>query len=87
MSFCSKYRIKPVESVADLKGIKVRATGMVGKMLAAAGAAVAFFPGPEIYGALEKGIVDAAVYGPLFHAIRNGVPRGNEICRHAPTCC
>jgi len=56
---------KPVESVADLKGIKVRATGMVGEMLAAAGAAVAFFPGPEIYGALEKGIVDAAVYGPL----------------------
>jgi TRAP-type mannitol/chloroaromatic compound transport system substrate-binding protein len=56
---------KPITSVADLKGLKVRATGMVGEMLAAAGAAVSYVPGPEIYGALEKGIVDAAVYGPL----------------------
>ena len=56
---------KPVHTVADLKGLKVRATGMIGEMLAAAGAAVAFFPGPEIFGALEKGIVDAAVFGPL----------------------
>jgi TRAP-type mannitol/chloroaromatic compound transport system substrate-binding protein len=56
---------KPVATVADLKGMKVRATGMVGEMLAEAGATVVFFPGPEIYGALEKGIVDAAVYGPL----------------------
>ena len=56
---------KPVTSVADLKGLKIRATGLVGEMLAAAGAAVSYVPGPEIYGALEKGIVDAAVYGPL----------------------
>ena len=56
---------KPITSVADLKGLKVRATGLIGEMLAAAGATVAYFPGPEIYGALEKGIIDAAVYGPL----------------------
>jgi len=56
---------KPIGSVADLKGLKVRATGLIGEMLAAAGATVSYFPGPEIYGALEKGIVDAAVYGPL----------------------
>lgn len=69
---------KSITSVADLKGLKVRATGLIGEMLAAAGATVAYFPGPEIYGALEKGIVDAAVYGPLstqyelgFHEITN----------------
>jgi TRAP-type mannitol/chloroaromatic compound transport system substrate-binding protein len=56
---------KPVTSVADLKGMKIRATGMVGEMLAEAGAAVMFLPGPEIYEALEKGVIDAAVYGPL----------------------
>lgn len=56
---------KPINSVADLKGLKVRATGLIGEMLAAAGSAVAYFPGPEIYGALEKGIIDAAVYGSL----------------------
>jgi len=56
---------KPITSVADLKGLKVRATGLIGEMLAAAGATVTYFPGPEIYGALEKGIIDAAVYGPI----------------------
>lgn len=56
---------KPVNSVDDLKGLKIRAAGLVGEMLAQAGAAVMYLPGPEIYGALEKGIVDAAVYGPL----------------------
>ena len=56
---------KPITSVADLKGLKIRAVGMIGEMLAAAGAAVIYVPGPEIYGALEKGIADAAVYGPL----------------------
>ena len=56
---------KPINSVADLKGLKVRATGLIGEMLAAAGSTVTYFPGPEIYGALEKGIIDAAVYGSL----------------------
>ena len=56
---------KPVSSLSDLKGLKIRATGLVGEMLAAAGATVSYFAGPEVYGALERGIVDAAVYGPL----------------------
>jgi TRAP-type mannitol/chloroaromatic compound transport system substrate-binding protein len=63
---------KPVTSVADLKGLKIRATGMVGEMLAEAGAAVMFVPGPEIYEALEKGVVDAAVYGPLISQYEAG---------------
>jgi len=69
---------KPVTSVADIKGLKIRAVGMIGQMLAQAGAAVITVPGPEIYGALEKGIIDAAVYGPLasqfemgFHEVTN----------------
>ena len=56
---------KPVTSVASLKGMKIRAVGIVGEMLAEAGAAVMAVPGPEIYGALEKGIVDAALWGSL----------------------
>jgi TRAP-type mannitol/chloroaromatic compound transport system substrate-binding protein len=56
---------RPIASVVDLKGLKVRATGLIGEMLAAAGATVVYFPSSEIYGALEKGIIDAAVYGPL----------------------
>jgi len=56
---------KPVTSVADLKGMKIRATGLIGEMLAEAGAAVMFVPGPEIYESLEKGVIDATVYGSL----------------------
>jgi len=65
---------RPVTSVADIKGLKVRAVGMVGQMLAEAGAAVITVPGPEIYGALEKGIIDAAVYGPLASQFEMGFP-------------
>jgi TRAP-type mannitol/chloroaromatic compound transport system substrate-binding protein len=63
---------KPVTSVADIKGLKVRAVGVIGQMLAEAGAAVITVPGPEIYGALEKGIIDAAVYGPLASQFEMG---------------
>ena len=60
-----EQKMRVLQPDPDLKGLKVRATGLIGEMLAAAGATVSYFPGPEIYGALEKGIVDAAVYGPL----------------------
>lgn len=63
---------KQVTSVADIKGLKIRAVGMIGQMLAEAGAAVITVPGPEIYGALEKGIIDAAVYGPLASQFEMG---------------
>lgn len=55
----------PVTKVADLKGRKLRATGMIADMLTEAGASTVYFPGGEIYGALERGVVEGVVYGPL----------------------
>lgn len=59
-AFVSK---KPIRTVADLKGLKVRAPeGMVYEIFAKAGAAPVNLPGSEVYTGLEKGVIDAADY-------------------------
>ncbi|WP_035693763.1 TRAP transporter substrate-binding protein [Azospirillum halopraeferens] len=59
-SFPSK---RPIRSVADLKGLKVRAPeGMVYDIFTKAGAAPVNLPGSEVYTGLEKGVIDAADY-------------------------
>ncbi len=53
----------PLDSVADLKGLKIRAPeGLVANVFAAAGAAPVNLPGSEVYTALDKGVIDAADY-------------------------
>ncbi|MCW5698622.1 MAG: TRAP transporter substrate-binding protein [Rhodospirillales bacterium] len=59
-AFVSK---KPIRSVADLKGLKLRAPeGMVYDIFSKAGAAPVNLPGSEVYTGLEKGVIDAADY-------------------------
>jgi TRAP-type mannitol/chloroaromatic compound transport system substrate-binding protein len=59
-AFVSK---KPLNSVADLKGLKVRAPeGLVQAVFAAAGASPVNLPGSEVYTSLDKGVIDAADY-------------------------
>jgi len=54
---------KPIRSVADLKGLKLRAPeGMVYDIFSKAGAAPVNLPGSEVYTGLEKGVIDAADY-------------------------
>lgn len=58
------YR-KPVNSLADLKGMRFRTVGVAGKVLERLGVVVQALPGAEIYQALEKGTIDAAEWvGP-----------------------
>jgi len=58
------YR-KPVNSLADLKGLRFRTVGLAGKVLERLGVVVQAMPGGEIYQALEKGTIDAAEWvGP-----------------------
>ena len=57
-AFVSK---KPLDSVADLQGLKLRAPeGLVQSVFAAAGAAPVNLPSSEVYTALSKGVIDAA---------------------------
>lgn len=59
-SFPSK---RPIRSVEDLEGLKVRAPeGMVYNIFEKAGAAPVNLPGSEVYTSLEKGVIDAADY-------------------------
>jgi TRAP-type mannitol/chloroaromatic compound transport system substrate-binding protein len=58
------YR-KPINSVNDLKGLKMRIGGFGGKVLSAIGGVPQNIPAGEIYQALEKGTIDAAEWiGP-----------------------
>lgn len=52
---------KPIRSVADLKGIKIRSPeGLAAEVFKRAGASPVAIPFSEVYTSLEKGIVDAA---------------------------
>jgi TRAP-type C4-dicarboxylate transport system substrate-binding protein len=55
---------KPVRTLADLRGLKIRAPGPVQvSMLRALGAVPVTMPAGEIYDALERGVVDGLVTG------------------------
>jgi len=56
---------KKINSIDDLKGLKIRIPGLGGKVYAKAGAAVVLLPPGEIYTALERGTLDATEFiGP-----------------------
>ncbi|MCB2188879.1 MAG: TRAP transporter substrate-binding protein [Deltaproteobacteria bacterium] len=55
-------RTKPVKCLADLKGLKIRATGTTGELVKALGGTPVSMPMPEVYQALSRGVVDGAVY-------------------------
>jgi TRAP-type C4-dicarboxylate transport system substrate-binding protein len=52
---------KPVKSLGDLKGMKVRATGLSAKIVEALGATPIAMSQPETYEALAKGVVEATL--------------------------
>ena len=52
---------KPVRSLADLKGLKVRATGLSAKIVESLGATPVAMNQPETYEALAKGVVEATL--------------------------
>jgi len=53
---------KPVRSLDDIKGLKIRFAGLGGKVIERAGASVTMLPGGEIFQALEKGAIDATEF-------------------------
>ena len=55
----------PLESVDDLKGLKMRIPGLAGKVYSELGVNPVLLPGGEIFPALERGVIDAAEFvGP-----------------------
>ncbi len=64
---------KESNSVADLKGLKMRIPGLAGKVYAALGVDVKVLPGGEIFPALERGVIDAAEFVGPFQDRRLGL--------------
>ena len=56
---------KEIKSVADLKGLKMRISGLAGKTISRLGVVTQQLPAADIYPSLEKGTIDAAEWvGP-----------------------
>ncbi len=53
---------KRLESLEDIKGLKIRSTGMEAKILTTLGVSTVHIPGSELYTALQRGTVDGAIY-------------------------
>ena len=63
---------KPVRSLADLKGLKMRTAGAWLEISQSLGAAPVTMPGGEVYTALERGAIDATEWGTLYENISSG---------------
>lgn len=67
---------KPVRTIEDLKGLKLRTSGAWAEIATNLGASTVILPGGEVYPALERGVVDAIEwatpginYGLGFHKV------------------
>jgi TRAP-type C4-dicarboxylate transport system substrate-binding protein len=59
-------RGKQPKAVADYKGMRVRAIGGIGDAMKLLGASVVSVDATEVYGALERGVVDAASFPSTY---------------------
>ena len=57
-----------VNSVDDFVGKKVRAGGIEAEIATELGMSATYFPVPEVYGALESGVVDGVIMGGIIAA-------------------
>jgi TRAP-type transport system periplasmic protein len=58
------HSVKPIKTLADLKGMKIRSTGLSSKIVTALGGIPVAMPQPETYEAVQKGVVDGT-FGPI----------------------
>jgi TRAP-type mannitol/chloroaromatic compound transport system substrate-binding protein len=81
---------KRATKIADFKGMKIRTVGWYMDILTQLGASVTPLPGPEIYVALERGVIDACEFSTPAANIPSGF---HEITKyviepgvHQPSC-
>jgi len=55
---------KPVRTLEDLKGMRIRATGIAAELVEALGAVPVPMPASDAYDALQKGVIDGTVGSP-----------------------
>jgi TRAP-type mannitol/chloroaromatic compound transport system substrate-binding protein len=85
---------KPIKSLDDFKGLRIRMPGgLIAECFSAIGARVVTLPGPDVYSALETGAIEAADfvgpainYGLGFAEVSNYIIMGpvSTPCLHQP---
>ena len=70
---------KPVRTLDDLKGLKIRTAGAWLEISKTLGAAPVTMPGAEVYTSLERGVIDATEWGTLYENISPGF---NKIAKY-----
>lgn len=63
---------KEINSLEDLKGLKMRMPGLGGEVMRRLGASAVALPGTEIFPALQSGAIDATewlVHGTIWHSV------------------
>lgn len=73
---------RPVRTIEDFRGLKIRSTGIPASVFEKAGATPVFFPGEELYSALQTGLVEGAHWGGVaagwdmgFHEVTSYIIR------------
>jgi len=64
---------KPVESIEDLKGLRMRIPGLASQVYGQLGVDARVLPGGEIFAALERGVIDAAEFVGPYQDRRAGL--------------
>jgi TRAP-type mannitol/chloroaromatic compound transport system substrate-binding protein len=70
---------KPIQKLSDFKGLKIRTVGYWGEIVTKLGARVVTLPGGEVYGALEKKILDAAEFA---HPSADLIIGLHQVCKY-----
>ncbi len=63
---------KEINSLEDLKGLKMRMPGLGGKVLEKAGGTPVLLPGGDLYTGLERGVIDATEWIGPYHDYKMG---------------
>jgi TRAP-type mannitol/chloroaromatic compound transport system substrate-binding protein len=64
---------KKINTIGDFKGLRMRIPNLGGKVIARAGGTTLLTPGGEIYGALERGVIDAAEFVAPYEDMKLGL--------------
>jgi TRAP-type mannitol/chloroaromatic compound transport system substrate-binding protein len=70
---------KEINSVADLKGLKMRIPGLGGDVLSRAGGTAVTLPGGELYTSLQTGVIDATEWVGPYNDLALGL---HEVARY-----
>lgn len=71
---------KPIQSLASLKGLKMRIPGLGGEVMARVGATPVNLPGAEIFSSLQSGAIDAAEWVGPYNDLAFGLHRAAKYC-------